>query len=89
VAFRDVTPERMRGPLSVLVANWRKIPITLVDLRLGHPNVVLFGGRVETSTVGSLLTHSSSASARHASAKSQSAWPHSTCARLLQCAPRR
>jgi hypothetical protein len=31
VAFRDVTPERMRRPLSVLVVNWRKIPITLVD----------------------------------------------------------
>jgi hypothetical protein len=29
VAFRDVTPERMRRPLSVLVVNWRKIPITL------------------------------------------------------------
>jgi hypothetical protein len=29
VALRDVTPERMRRPLSVLVVNWRKIPISL------------------------------------------------------------
>jgi len=31
VAFRDVTPERMRRPLSVLVVNWRNIAITLID----------------------------------------------------------
>jgi hypothetical protein len=31
VAFRDVTPERMRRPLSVLVVNWRKIAIALID----------------------------------------------------------
>jgi len=31
VAFRDVTPERMRRPLSVLVVNWRKIAISLID----------------------------------------------------------
>jgi hypothetical protein len=32
VAFRDVTPERMRRPLSVLVVNWRNISITLICL---------------------------------------------------------
>ena len=31
MAFRDVTPELMRRPLSVLVVNWRKIPITLIN----------------------------------------------------------
>jgi hypothetical protein len=31
VAFRDVTPERMRRPLCVLVVNWRKISITLIE----------------------------------------------------------
>jgi hypothetical protein len=35
VAFRDVTPERMRRPQSVLVVNCCKIPITLIDRATG------------------------------------------------------
>jgi hypothetical protein len=31
VALGDVTPERMWRPLSVLVVNWRKIAITLIE----------------------------------------------------------
>jgi hypothetical protein len=31
VAFRDVTPERKRRPQSVLIVNWRKIAITLIE----------------------------------------------------------
>ncbi len=30
MAFRDVTPEPTRRPLSVLVVNWRNISVTLI-----------------------------------------------------------